>query len=303
MEVWVNSATKAEDYTWRTVAGSGPSLPPVQVTSGFEQWKFEDGVPWYGLVFQDETAALYFGNLKTDREDTRGRPIFVHAVIRTASNTECLELRESMASLLVREKESLAQWLDYLLRVFDGNEALSLPGSDASASVAEATEPIGRFAYPREDVCGRESVARAILSVGCDQSFVVGVTGRSGTGIFERVCNSDPKWQVAFFSGMCTVKTQLQPKRVASSDFHQSPFQFNRTGVKIAGAVIVAIILCAIVRSCSKKESVSSEKSAAELQNIQSCTNLPPKAAISCATKLPALSDNLVVTNRMDTIK
>ena len=298
MEIWVNSATKTEDYAWRTIAGCSPTNSSVSTTKGFDQWKFEDGVPWYGLVFQEGIATLYFGNLETGREDTRGRPIFVHAVMQATEDNECRKLRESLASLLVREKELLPRWAEYLQGVFDDDEVEAFPVAELPEPADMTIDSVGRFAYPREDVVGRKSVARVILFDGCTQPFAVGVTGRSGAGIFERVCRSDPKWQVAFFSGMCTSKMQLQPKKAAGSDFPQSPFPFNRTGAKIAAVAAVAMIAWAILPGGSKKGLEPSEKIGEESQKTQLSTNLSQKAVKSCETNSAACLSNSVMTGK-----
>ena len=73
MKTWVNSRTKTEDYTWRTDAKCGLTAPPTSIDDGYEKWKFEDCVPWFGLVAFQNDATLYFGNLITNKEDSRGR--------------------------------------------------------------------------------------------------------------------------------------------------------------------------------------------------------------------------------------
>ena len=296
MEVWVNSATRDKDYYWCSLADVGPVDPPLEISAGYDLWKFEDCIPWFGLVSRDGVSTLYFGNLLTDREDMRTRPIFVHAVIRATRDDECRELFSAAAELLKNEKEHLPKWTAYFLGIFDGNATMSRPTVPVQKQ-SSLPLSIGRFAYAREDSVARVRIAQALRESCIESPIVVGTTGRSGKGIFERVCDSGKEWQVAFFSGMCMDKAELVPK-VVCSDFPQSPFPFNRTGAKIAAVAAVAMIVWAILPGGSEKGSEPSQKIAEESQKTQSCTNLPPKAVKSCETNSADCLGDSVMTGK-----
>jgi len=259
MDIWVSSRTKSEDYTWRTCAGCDGPTPPTSVSDGFDQWKFEDCVPWYGLVSQGDTSILYFGNLKTDREDSRMRPIFVHAALVATGDTERRELQRIVASLLVRESDLLPQWSAYLLCGFDGGDVKPRPFLPQSAATASIAGTLGRFAYPREDNAARELVAASLSTVDLVCPLAVGTTGRSAKGIFERVCNSESRWQAAFFSQMCATKSELEPKEPLS-DFPDAPSENPSTRVKLVVGVVAALVICLLilVGPCRKTEPVLS---------------------------------------------
>ena len=296
MEVWVNSATRDKDYYWCSLADVGPVDPPLEISAGYDLWKFEDCIPWFGLVSRDGVSTLYFGNLLTDREDMRTRPIFVHAVIRATRDDECRELFSAAAELLKNEKEHLPKWTAYFLGIFDGNATMSRPTVPVQKQ-SSLPVSIGRLAYAREDSGARVRIAQALRESCIESPIVVGTTGRSGKGIFERVCDSGKEWQVAFFSGMCMDKAELVPK-VVCPDFPQSPFPFNRTGAKIAAVAAVAMIVWAILPGGSEKGSEPSQKIAEESQKTQSCTNLPPKAVKSCETNSADCLGDSVMTGK-----
>lgn len=284
MDIWVNSRTRTEDYTWRTCAGCGAAVPPAYISDGYDQWKFEDCVPWFGLVSRDGTSTLFFGNLPTEREDSRSRPIFVHAALHATDDADRCELLAIVSSLLVQEKDLLSRWTEYLLSVFDGGEALPRPACPEFPAEASPAESIGRFVFPREDLAARKSVSEGLRNVGLECPLAVGVTGRSGKGIFERVCNSDAKWQAAFFSGMSTVQSELEPKKVEPrTDFPLAPAPRLRMKRRLAvmGLIGVSAVLLGIclVRGCRKSpgESVASPKQSAPSSMEQAAPSQPQK--------------------------
>lgn len=258
MDIWVCSRTKAKDYTWRTCAGCGSSEPPSLISDGYDQWKFEDCKPWYGLVSNNAGTVLYFGNLMTDREDSRGRPIFVHAALQANGEQERKELMGVIASLLLQEKELLPKWSDYLLGIFDGSDVSPrpVPSQPVAGASASAPESIGRYVYPQEDANARELIAKKLSMANLERPFVVGTTGRSGKGIFDRVCHSEGKWQVAFFSGMCNAKSELAVVKNIPKPGNTSPFPRSRPKPRKAALIVAgAILLCllGVMRSCRNK--------------------------------------------------
>lgn len=255
MEIWVSSRTKTEDYTWRTSAGHGPTVPPPSVADAYDKWKFEDGIPWFGLVFRQDSATLSFGNLEANREDSRGRPIVVHAVLQAGNETEVRDLLDIVSALLVRERELLPQWAAYLLGIFDDGEDRPFPAHSRFLGTTPTREPIGRFVYPREDALARESIAGRLGSgVDATTPLAVGTTGRSGKGIFERVCNSGGKWQAAFFSSTCEAKSELpvavetRPEGAGKNSFSfdrkggPKKFPFGRGAGTVACLVLLALV-------------------------------------------------------------
>lgn len=248
MKTWINSRTKTEDYTWRTDAKCGLTAPPSSIDDGYEKWKFEDCIPWYGLVAFQNDATLYFGNLITNREDSRGRPIFIHAALQAENSKDVLDLVGFVASLLVREKELLPKWTAFFSEVFEKGIVGAFPESSHSIHTASSQDPIGRFVYPREDVLSRDSIARRLESgVNLATPLAVGTTGRGGKGIFERVCRSEKTWQTAFFSSTCSAKAELQ---VAVEPPSETGPNTRAVAAAIGGAVLFAILVAAI-RSCS----------------------------------------------------
>ena len=238
MEIWVQSRTKAEDYTWRTCAKCSQFTPPSSITEGYDQWKFEDGVPWFGLVSSQGVATLFFGNLMANREDSRNRPIFVHAALQAKSDDDVRELHGIVASLLIGEKKLLPKWTAYFLAVFDGGDAGPFPFTTQCSGTSYNQESIGRFVCPREDFAERERISRILCSSEkLNDSLVVGTTGRSGKGIFERVCNSQSKWQVAFFSSSCSSKTELS---VIEEPLPGGVLDTRVVAVAIGGIILIA---------------------------------------------------------------
>ena len=249
MKVLVNSRTKTEDYSWRTCAESGILSSMSSIDDGYEKWKFEDCVPWFGLVaFQDE-ATLFFGNLVTDREDSRGRPIFVHAALKAENCKDVFDLVGFVSSLLVREKELLPKWTAFFSEVFDKGVFGVFPDNAHLSCTESSQETIGHFVYPREDALERDSIAKR-LCAGVDLSvpLAVGTTGRSGKGIFERVCRSDAAWQTAFFSSACSKKTMLQvaaepPREIKSN---------TRVVAAARGGAVLLVLFAAAIGTCSR---------------------------------------------------
>lgn len=148
------------------------------------------------------------------------------------------------------------------------------------------------WVYPRQDLAARRTFAQKVrAAVAGPRPFLVALTDRTP---------SEALSELRSFSGPSVVFSSriASAQKVASSDFHQSSFPFNRTGAKIAAVVAVAMIIWAIVPSCSKKESMPSQKIAEESQETQSCTNLPPKAVKSCETNSAACLSDSVMTGK-----
>lgn len=249
MKVWVNSRTKTEDYSWRTCAKSNLAISSSSVDDGYEQWKFEDCIPWYGLVAFQSGATLYFGNLITSREDSRGRPIFVHAALQAENSKDVLDLVGFVASLLVREGELLPKWTAFFSEVFDNGVVGTFPDTSHLIRTESSQESIGRFVYPREDALARDSIAKRLCAgVNLSVPLAVGTTGRSGKGIFERVCRSGNMWQTAFFSSSCSMKAELQ---VAVEPTQEKKPNTRAIAAAIGGAAIF-VILAAAIGTCSR---------------------------------------------------
>lgn len=284
MEIWVNSATRDKDYYWCSFADGGPADPPSEIDAGYDLWKFEDCIPWFGLVSRDGVSTLYFGNLLTDREDMRTRPIFVHAVIRATRDDERRELFSVAAELLENEKELIPKWTAYFLGIFDGNAAMSRPAVPVQKQ-SSLPLSIGRFAYVREDSVARARIAQTLRESSIESPIVVGTTGRSGKGIFERVCDSGEEWQVAFFSGMCTDKAELVPK-VVRSDFPKASANVAPRKTMIVGAVLVVIavvVMAFAIKLCKKS------KTDYPRQRISEAPSIRPQIP---QLKSPAKSEN-----------
>ncbi len=248
METWVNSRSKTEDYIWRTCAKCSLQFPPTFITNGYDQWKFEDCVPWFGLVAEHDSAVLFFGNLMANKEDSRGRPIFVHAALQASSSQELRELYGITASLLVNEKELLPKWTAYFLKVFSEGIAEVFPSASQSFQISTTQESLGHFVYPREDLVSRERIARILVSsVDVKTPLAVGTTGRSGKGIFERVCNSQAKWQVAIFSSTCAKQTELT---VVEAPLPGGAPNTRVIAAAIGGVILLSALLVAAGRSC-----------------------------------------------------
>ena len=158
----------------------------------------------------------------------------------------------------------------------------------------QAGELVGgeSWVYPRQDLAARRTFAQKVrAAVAGPRPFLVALTDRTP---------SEALSELRSFSGPSVVFSSriASAQKVASSDFHQSSFPFNRTGAKIAAVVAVAMIIWAIVPSRSKKESMPSQKIAEESQKAQSCTNLPPKAVKSCETNLAACLSDSAMTGK-----
>ena len=255
MEIWVNTRSKTEDYTWRTCAGCSQQFPPAFITNGYDQWKFEDCVPWFGLESNNDSAVLFFGNLMTNMQDSRGRPIFVHAALRAADDQDVRELYGITAALLAHEKELLPKWSEYFLKVFADGTMETFPLSSQNAVISIPYESFGHFVYPRDDIASRERIAGMLSVADVNVPLAVGTTGRSGKGIFERVCNSQTKWQTAFFSSTCSDKTELPAKEElpANGELLSKGVPYTRiVAAAIGGAIILALIVAAI-GPCSRE--------------------------------------------------
>ena len=256
MDIWVNTASKTEDYAWRTCVGCNQQFPPAFITNGYDQWKFEDCVPWFGLVSDHDSAVLFFGNLMTNMEDSRGRPIFVHAALRAADDRDVRELYGITAALLVHEKELLPKWSEYFLKAFADGKMATFPSYSQNAVISAPYESFGHFVYPRDDIASRERIAVMLTSAAeSNVPLAVGTTGRSGKGIFERVCNSQAKWQTAFFSSTCSNKTELPVKEepLAKEGLLSKGVPYTRiVAAAIGGAIILALIAAAI-GPCSRE--------------------------------------------------
>ena len=254
MKTWVNSRTKTEDYTWRTGAKCGLKDPPASIDDGYEKWKFEDCIPWFGLVVSQNEATLYFGNLTTSREDSLGRPIFVHAALQAENPKDVLDLVGFASSLLVREGQLLPKWTAFFSEVFDKGVVGTYPDTSRLIRTESSQESIGHFVYPREDALARDSIAKRLCSgVNLSVPLAVGTTGRSGKGIFERVCCTENTWQTAFFSSSCTMKAELQ---VAVETPREIKSNTRVIAAAIGAAVIFALLVEAIAnlpRGCRKQ--------------------------------------------------
>ena len=276
MKTWVNSRTKTEDYTWRTDAKCGLKDPPASIDDGYEKWKFEDCIPWFGLVASQNEATLYFGNLITSREDSRGRPIFVHAALQAENSKDVLDLVGFVSSLLVHEEELLPKWTAFFSEVFDNGIVGTFPDTSRTIRLASSQDSIGRFVYPRTEAVSRNSIAQRLSSgVNLAVPIAVGTTGRSGKGIFERVCCSGNAWQTAFFSSSCTMKAELQ---VAMSSTREARVNTRVVAAAIGGAAILAIIAAAI-GPCSR--SGEEDKTNASTGREVVTTNTPASAGTS----------------------
>ena len=293
MKVWVNSRTKTEDYTWRTDGKCSLSTPLSSVDDGYEKWKFEDCVPWFGLVAFQNDATLYFGNLITNREDSRGRPIFIHAALQAENSKDVLDLVGFVASLLVREEELLPKWTAFFSEVFDKGIVGAFPESSHSSPTASLQDSIGRFVYPREDALSRDSIARRLeSSVNLATPLAVGTTGRGGKGIFERVCRSEKTWQTAFFSSTCSAKAELQ---VAVEPPSETGPNTRAVAAAIGGTVLLALLVAAIGPCSRKSGSGEAIRGTNVINRAESCgarlgnsgTNVAPSKGVT-ETKAPA---------------
>lgn len=252
MDIWVKSRTKMEDYTWRSLADCAISIPPPSIEFGYEQWKFEDCVPWFGVVFTKGKATLFFGNLTTQRNDSRGRPIFVHAALQSENDTEIRDIRGIVSSLLVQEKDLIPEWTAFFLNIFDGKPSGAFPVFPHATVACPVMSSIGHFEYPREDFASRQYIAEWLCSDRDSQSFLaVGTTGRSGKGIFERVCKSQGKWQAAFFSSTCSSKSELVavPDPLEKEGPKKNFFD-GRIGGLLLAAIMAVVCIWAVRELC-----------------------------------------------------
>ena len=258
MKAWICSRTKNEDYIWRSDDGYDSSALPTALQDGFDKWNFEDNVPWYGFVSKDHSTTLYFGNLPTNRLDSRGRRIFIHAVLRGDGHDDARMLCDWMSELLVDESAAISRWAGAFLETFDGKQMQGFSLAEAVPVSGVSDPDIGRYVYPKSDAASRAKIAdqvRSTMEIG--NAVAVGVTGRSGKGIFERVCCSNKEWQVAFFSSGCTMKTELATVRhLPAGGGGGDPFANRRhpplKAAIIIGGVILIIILTCLMRSCRK---------------------------------------------------
>lgn len=299
MEVWVNSATRGKDYYWCSLADVGPADPLLEIFAGYDLWKFEDCIPWFGLVSRDGVSTLYFGNLMTDREDMRTRPIFVHAVIRATCDDERRELFSAAAELLENEKEYLPRWTAYFLGIFDGNATASRPAVPVRKQ-SSLPLSIGRFAYAREDSVDRARIAQALRESSIESPIVVGTTGRSGKGIFERVCDSGEEWQVAFFSGMCTDKAELVPK-IVRPDFPKASTKVASRKKLIVGAglIVMAIVMVFAIKSCKKSKPDRPRRGLSEVPSTRSLMS-PVESQDLSTNKFEIASKKSAVTQTVE---
>lgn len=197
----------------------------------------------------------------------------------------------------------------------DDAEGLGNPRSDVGAAVDEiwATQSLQNFmakfggsamergreligceswVYPRQDIATRRIFAQKVrLAVTGPRPFLVALTDRTP---------SEALSELRSFTGPSVVFSSriASAQKVASSDFPQSPFPFNRTGAKIAAVAAVAMIVWAILPGGSEKGSEPSQKIAEESQKTQSCTNLPPKAVKSCETNSADCLGDSVMTGK-----
>ena len=298
MIVWVNSRTKTEDYSWRTCAESGILSSMSSIDDGYEKWKFEDCVPWFGLVaFQDE-ATLFFGNLVTDREDSRGRPIFVHAALKAENSKDVFDLVSFVSSLLVREKELLPKWTAFFSEAFDKGVLGAYPDISRLSRKESSQETIGRFVYPREDPSARDSIAKRLCSgVNLSVPLAVGTTGRSGKGIFERVCRSRAAWQTAFFSSACSMKTMLQ---VAAEPPREIKSNTRVVAAAIGGAVLLVLFVAAL-GTCSRRNGVANSSRGGADDGTSISTNLQVIGGMVANGVTNAPSQEAAVTNASST--
>lgn len=291
MKTWVNSRTKTEDYTWRMDAKCGLTAPPPSIDEGYEKWKFEDCVPWFGLVAFQNDATLYFGNLITNKEDSRGRQIFIHAALQAENSKEILDLVGFVASLLAREEELLPKWTSFFSEVFDKGIVGAFPDTSHPIPLA-SQESIGRFVYPRKDASSRDSIARRLGSgVNLTMPLAVGTTGRGGKGIFERVCRSEKQWQTAFFSSTCSAKEELQVAEEPPSEIGPNT---RAVAAAIGGAVLLVLIVAAI-GPCSggRRDEVKTQTSGG--------TNAPASLQVSVGPVTSAVTNTLQQIEAVET--
>ena len=86
-----------------------------------------------------------------------------------------------------------------------------------------------------------------ISSVDVNTPLAVGTTGRSGKGIFERVCDSQAKWQVAFFSSTCAKQTELT---VVEAPLPGGAPNTRVIAATIGGVILLSALIVAAGRSC-----------------------------------------------------
>lgn len=249
-------------------------------------------------------------SVSTSRQDFRHRPIRTMAFLCAATKEET-ELLAAFFSECLRNKDEdtiynadspAARAVESLYQNKNPDEFAKYCRSLHSVKGGKANLS-GQRVIPRNDANSRNGVAESLSTLVDDGSpFLVVLTDRMPDDVLASLGTMFDRRVVRIFSNEVihedAIMMSAPRAKEGRSDFHQSSFPFNRTGAKIAAAAAVAMVIWAIVPSCSKKESMPSQKIAEESQETQSCTNLPPKAVKSCETNSAACLSDSAMTGK-----
>lgn len=249
-------------------------------------------------------------SVSTSRQDFRHRPIRTMAFLCATTNeetelllaffSECL--RNGDENTIYNSESPVARAVESLYQNKNPNEFVKYCRSLHTVTGGKANLS-GQRAIPRSDANSRNGVAESLSTLVDDGSpFLVVLTDRMPDDVLASLGTMFDRRVVRIFSNEVihedAIMMSAPRAKEGRPDFHQAPFPFNRTGAKIAAAAAVAMVIWAIVPSCSKKESMPSQKIAEESQETQSCTNLPPKAVKSCETNSAACLSDSAMTGK-----
>ena len=263
------------------------------------------------LSCPDSPSGVLLGvSVSTSRQDFSHRPIRTMAFLRatTKEETELLMaffsecLRNEDADTIYNSESPAARAVESLYQNKNQNEFVKYCLSLHTVRGGKANL-FGLRAIPRGDANSRNELAESLAAlVDGGSPFLVALTDRMPSDVLASLGTRFDRRVVRIFSKEVihedTIMMSAPRAKEGRSDFHQSSFPFNRTGAKIAAAAAVAMVIWAIVPSCSKKESMPSQKIAEESQETQSCTNLPPKAVKSCETNSAACLSDSAMTGK-----
>ena len=255
----------------------------------------------------DSPSGVLLGvSVSTSRHDFTHRPIRTMAFLRatTKEETELLAaffsecLRNEDADTIYNSESPAARAVESLYQNKNQNEFVKYCRSLHTVKGGK-TNLSGQRAIPRSDANTRNGLAESLLSLVDDDSpFLVVLTDRLPSDVIASFGTRFGRRVVRIFSKEVihedTIMMSSPRAKEVRSDFRQTPFLLNRTGMRIAAVVAVAMTILAIAKSCSKEEPMPLKKSATESQEIKSSKNLRQGVVKSCMTNSAACLSNSV---------